>query len=90
MCPEASEQAKPVSSEDWHTDVHSFTSLLRVQLLFCIATLVHAAIKTVSAGQESTKTLTESPDAARQEKVLLLAKETNGVVPVLTMLAIFS
>lgn len=79
--------SNPDSNGDWHTGVHTFTCLLRAQLQFCIAFLVHAAIKTVFAGQESTKTLTKSPNGTRQKILLLLAKETSVAGPVLTKLA---
>lgn len=88
MCPETPGPFEPASSRDRHTGVHNFTCLLRAQLQFCIAALVPAATKAVFAGQESTKTLTQSPDAARQKKLFLLAKETHATAPVLVKLAV--
>lgn len=58
------------------TLMFSFTCLLRARLQFCIA-LVHVAIKTVFAGQESTETLTESPDAARQKNIVSLGQRNQ-------------
>lgn len=58
------------------------------QLQLCIAFLVHVAIKKVFAGQESGRPVTESPDAAKQKKRLLLVKETNIAAAVLTKLSV--
>lgn len=67
---------------------HSSTCFLVTQLQLCVAFLAHVAIKKVFARQESGRPWTEILDAAKQENVLLLVKETNTTAPVLTKLAV--